>query len=437
MTATSEVISSALVPRAACSLCRAPEQALRKVLGLRPSPLANGLLTSPTDGASRLPLDLVLCATCGHLQIGHVVDPEEAFSGYRYATGTTSPLTATRVRRQAGEMLTELGLDEDGRRPVVVEVGSNDGTLLAAFQELGCVVQGIDPAREVAASAIAAGVPTEVGFLGAEVASRVLGRVGPADLVVAHNVLAHGPDVLGMLIACRYMMGPRADLVIEVAHALDLVRDLAFDTIYHEHYSYHALGPLKRAIEAVGLVVMDAARDSSQVGRGSLRVLASMPSSMEPSSSVEELLAVERDQGLTEALTWNGLHHEVAGWTLDARARVRAWRGRGLVAGFGAPAKMATLTSQIADAERGLPSVVDFTVDESSWKQGLFDPVSRAPICGPDELHRRAPPACIIFAWNFAEDIMRRHASYPGTFIVPLPRWREYPLVLRQMEGLA
>lgn len=419
----SEDVVSDLELRQHCALCAAPHAELDEVLRLAPTPPANEFVRESDlqKPQGKIPLTLLLCRRCGHLQLAEVVSPERLFGHYVYVSGT-SPVFVAHFARYAGAMCERFGL---GASSFVVDIGSNDGTLLKQFQARGVVdVLGIDPAEEIAREARSAGVPTLDGFFDADVAGTIRSEYRPANLVCANNVFAHAADLGALARAVRAVLAPDGVFVFEVSYLVDVVEKLLFDTIYHEHTSYHAVAPLVRFFDSLGMRLFDAERVDAH--GGSVRCFVAAKSA--PHADTERLaslLAVEEQHGLSTPAVYARLKERITERGAQVRARLRELASSGKsIAGFGAPAKLTTLMHEL-----GIDgSLVSFIVDDSPWKQGLYTPGTHIPVLASSALAERRPDVCVVFAWNFADAIIAKHSAFTqagGRFIVPLPVLRE------------
>lgn len=397
------------------------------------TPLANEFVKKEEANKPQdvFPLRLVMCRGCLHVQIGDIVDPQRLFGRYVYVTGT-SPLTIEHLRNQASEVLRRHTSAHDRGKLFVVEIGSNDGSLLKEFQKLGVGrVLGVDPAADIVAKANAEGVPTIRDFFSSETAEAIVSDYRRADIVVANNVFAHVPDIRSVAEATKKLMTPKGLLVFEVAHLLDVVDHFAFDTIYHEHFSYHTILPLIRMWNEVGMKVVAVERQSEQVGRGSLRVWVSNeePSSTYLSTSIVKLVDVEKKVGLYERACYQFVSDKIAYRSTAMKQHLNLHMVRGPVVGFGAPAKLTTL--MYAYGING--DYCQKIFDDSAWKSGLFTPGRHIPVLTSESFEKQIqedrPSAMVIYAWNFASDIIKRYAplasKYDFKLVVPLPTYSE------------
>ena len=405
--------------RDTCRLCGAAQ--LETVLSLAPTPLANAFISAAAlDQAQPLyPLDLGLCGACAHLQLLDVVDPATLFEDYVYVTGT-SPTFVAHFEAYAAEVAADFALAPGD---LVVDIGSNDGTLLRAFHRLGMRGLGIEPATDIAQRANAAGIETRAAFFDGALAAAIRDEEGPAECVTANNVFAHIDDLGGTLDGIRTLLAPGGIFVAEFSYLGDVIEKTLFDTIYHEHLDYHALRPLIGFFEAHGMRVLDARRTA--VHGGSLRIFAALRDAGRPvRPGVAELIAEEGRIGLDRGETFRRFVDDIARLGTELTATVRGLRHEGKrIAGFGAPAKATTLMYHFGLGRDD----IEFIVDDSPLKQGLYSPGLHIPVVPATAIAERKPDALLILAWNFAGPIMAKHRAFRdsgGRFIVPVPEVR-------------
>ncbi|TDB82269.1 methyltransferase domain-containing protein [Micromonospora sp. KC721] len=399
--------------RRTCALC-GTETVDHVVLSLPPTPCANEFVDKPKDQA-RYPLDLQLCPSpsCGHLQLAAVVSPSTLFDNYVYASGT-SPSFVQHFSNYARRAIALLGLDD---KSFVIDIGSNDGTLLRQFIDHGVTrVHGIEPARGIAEIAESRGIPTTVAFLDPAVALGLRHRFGPADLVTANNVFAHIGDLEQATSAVRTLLGSRGVFIFEVSYLADVVEDLLFDTIYHEHVAYHTVRPLVRFFDRMGMTLFDVERVPTH--GGSIRVyVASDNRGVSP--RVAELVKFEEAAALFSARTYESFGERIRTQGQRLREHVASLKDDGWrLCGYGAPAKLTTLMYSFAlDAND-----FEFIVEDSPLKRGLFTPGTHIPVVGPEKLAEvSAQRYCaLVFAWNYYDNIVAGHADWSGLWLNPL-----------------
>ncbi len=391
------------------------------VLSLGETPLANALVDEADleRPEARFPLDLVFCPECTLVQITETVPPETLFADYPYFSSFSDTMLA-HADALATRVCGERGL---GARSLVVEVASNDGYLLQFYRKRGVPVLGIEPARNVAAVAEAErGVPTLCEFFTHELAERLVGEGRRADVIHANNVLAHVPDPNGFARGLGALLRPDGVASIEVPYLLEMIDQVEFDTIYHEHLSYFSVTALCRLFERHGLVLADVER--LPIHGGSLRAWVAHRSRGEPGPAVQAMLAEEARRGADGLAFYLDFSERVGSLCRSLRELLARLRGEGArIAAYGAAAKGSTLLHTLGIE----PDLLDFVADRSSVKQGRYMPGLHIPIVPPTGLLEDAPDYVLLLTWNFADEILAQQAEYRrrgGRFIVPLPEPR-------------
>ena len=402
--------------RASCRLCGGVE--LTMVVSLTPTPPANAFVFPENRDKPQAvyPLDVFFCEACAHVQLLDVVDPARLFENYVYVSGT-SPVFVRHFQDYARDIMGRIASPGGG---LVVDIGSNDGTLLGFFKDAGMTVLGIDPATEIAEAATAAGIETISGFFSSALGRQIAAERGQASVITANNVIAHVDDIAGALEGIRALLAPDGVFVFEVSYLADVVEKTLFDTIYHEHLDYHSVKPLGRFLAAGGMELIEAVRTDSH--GGSLRCTVQHAGrGREPGPSVKEMVKMEAKMGLDRARTFRRFADRIDKLGADLRSLLGRIRGGGgSIAGFGAPAKATTLMYHFGIG----PETLDFIVDDSPLKQGLLSPGLHIPVLPTSALYERKPDYALILAWNFAPAIMVKNAAFReagGRFIVPVP----------------
>lgn len=380
--------------RTDCRLCGG---LLMPILDLGRTALANEYPESdaPQD---TFPLRLAQCADCYHVQLPVVVRPERLFRNYAYVSGT-NPMMRDHLATQAKELAVL------ARGGLVVEIASNDGTLLQEFKKFGLKVVGVDPAKNLAEEATQNGVPTVPEFLTVKVAYDLQRKHGRAGLVVANNVFAHVDNLTEFTASVKGLLSMDGTFVFEVGYFPDVVKGGFVDTIYHEHLSFHTLLPLASFFRRLNMWMYDAHRVDSQ--GGSIRVFVSK-AKRQPSERLhklwkEELLVEPRKLAEKVKATREALH-KVMGY--------ERWTG------YGAPAKLTSLMAALDLTSANISSVMD----DNPRKQGRYTPGTHLPIVAP----KPGPDRLFLFSWNFADEIVPRlrQQGFTGPILVPLPEVR-------------
>jgi SAM-dependent methyltransferase len=363
------------------------------------SPFANSYLRPELVGAMEpfYPLRALVCECCFLVQIEEYESPARIFSDYAYFSSYSSSWLA-HCQRYAEQTIESLGLGEHSQ---VVEVASNDGYLLQYFHQRGIPVLGIEPAANVAAAALARGIPTVVGFFGCETA-RSLAEGVRADLLIANNVLAHVPDLIDFVSALKLMLAPGGTITLEFPHLMRLVEGRQWDTIYHEHFSYFSFTTASRVFAAHGLRLFDV--EELPTHGGSLRVYgAHEDDARKPDTErAVELRAREHAAGYERVETYTGFDSLVqADKRRILQFLIELKDGGRRVVGYGAPAKGNTLLNYC-----GLRSdFIEYTVDLNPHKQGCLLPGTHIPVHPPRMIREDRPDVVMILPWNLREEI--------------------------------
>jgi SAM-dependent methyltransferase len=398
----------------ACRSCGASR--LATILDLGEIPLVNALPAKEDLGRPDplYPLVLAFCPDCYLLQITCTIDPEELFREYLYFSSYSDTMLA-HARSLVERVVAERNL---GKENLAVEIASNDGYLLCNYQRLGIPILGIEPARNIAQVAEAKGIPTIAEFFGRSLADRLAFGNQRADVMHAHNVLAHVSDLNGVVAGIRTLLAPGGVAVVEAPYARDMIERLEFDTIYHEHLCYFSISAVATLLARHRLVLSDVER--VPIHGGSIRLWIAHPGT-EVRPSVAAMLAEERALGMTHVDYYRDFAERVSalrGNLIDCLRRLKAEGNR--IAAYGAAAKGAVLLNYAQiDGE-----LIDFVVDRSPHKQGRYLPGVRIPIRAPDALLKERPDYVLLLAWNFEEEIRVQQAAYlrqGGRFIVPVP----------------
>ena len=383
------------------------------------SPLCESFL--PADALDSMepfyPLNVWVCHECFLVQLNEYVDPGEIFEEYAYFSSF-----ATSWLQHASDyvdMISErLGLGADS---MVVELASNDGYLLKNFVEAGIPCLGIEPAANVAKSAVEIGVPTDVSFFGKEKGASLAADGVKADLILGNNVLAQVPDLNDFIAGMPEVLKPTGTVTIEFPHLLQLLEQNQFDTIYHEHYCYFSLVSAEKIFAAHGLTIFDV--EELWTHGGSLRIYArpTADDSRPVSDAVIELREREIAAGFLDVERYTRFE-EQARETKRALLEIliQAKREGKTVCGYGAPGKGNTLLNYCGIRE----DFLDFTVDRNPYKHGRFLPGTHIPIFTPDKIDEVKPDLILILPWNFKEEIleqMKHVREWGGQFIVPIP----------------
>ncbi|MFC5469721.1 methyltransferase domain-containing protein [Cohnella suwonensis] len=384
------------------------------------SPLSNSYLR-PDQLMEReifYPLHAYVCEGCLLVQLDEFEAPEQIFSDYAYFSSYAATWLR-HVQQYADMVTTRFDIHASSQ---VVEIASNDGYLLQYFKQKGTPVLGIEPAANVAKIAIEKGIPTAIEFFGKSTANKIITEYQlQADLLIANNVLAHVPDLLDFVAGMKLLLKPGGVITVEFPYLLELIKNNQFDTIYHEHFSYFSLMTVQKIFASQGLTIFDV--DELSTHGGSLRVYArhGEDSGKLVHSRVNNLLLNEETMGLTELALYRKFNDQVkeTKWKI-LNFLISARREGKTIAGYGAPAKGNTLLNFCGIRT----DFMDYTVDRSPYKQGLYLPGTHIPIEHPEKIRETKPDYLLILPWNLQEEVMEQMSyirEWGGKFVIPIP----------------
>ena len=402
---------------AGCLFCAEPLR--RTFVDLGMSPLCESYLTA--EQLNRMepfyPLHVYVCEKCFLVQVQEYVSPEGIFTEYAYFSSYSDSWLA-HMKAYADMIAARLGL---GRESRVVELGSNDGYLLQYFDAKGIPVLGVEPARNVAETAIARGVPTVVKLFGRQTARELVAESMQADLVCGANVLAQVPDVNDFVGGIKLLLKPGGVVTVEFPHLMRLMEENQFDTIYHEHFSYFSFLTAERIFAAHGLTLFDV--EELPTHGGSLRIYAchANDASRPVSERATKLRAREESAGLDRLETYTSFTEQVHETKRRLLEFLIAARRKGKrIAGYGAPGKGNTLLNYCGIGT----DFVEYTVDRNPYKHGRFLPGTHIPCFAPDKIDIEKPDYIFILPWNLKDEIMKQLAhtrAWGAQFIIPIP----------------
>lgn len=399
-----------------CRLCKSSD--LRSVLKLKDTPPANAFVKEVKRHIKQkeYPLELFFCMDCAHLQLTEIIEPGELFENYVYVSGTSS-VFRNHFKKYAIDIVERYN---PSKNQYILDIGSNDGTLLKFFKKMGYSVIGIDPAKEIAKKACEEGITTINDFFNLQTANKIKDKYSKASLITANNVFAHCDDLTGITEAVSNLLCPDGIFVFEVSYLVDVYQKTLFDTIYHEHLAYHSVTPLIKFFENKKMTLIDVFKVDTH--GGSIRcVVKNCIDKKEINYSVKEFVELEKSLKFNKIDTFvdfskkiDARKNELYDLLLKIKARNKT------IAGFGAPAKATTLMYEF-----GLNNdILDFIVDDSPLKQGLYSPGLHIPIFSSSYIETFKPDYLLILAWNFSDSIIKNNKKFHeagGKFIIPLP----------------
>jgi len=387
--------------------------AVRPFFNLGALPLAGGFLRGPDQipEERRYPLLISVCDNCSLIQIVDPVDPKVLFGDYAFATGTVAGLVK-HFDAYADWIKKRFAPD------TVIEFGANDGTLVGALEQRGIRAVGVDLAPNITEMARQQGREVLTGAFGPEMLDELRARVPRAGLVSGSNVFAHNAQPAVILETADAILAANGVLCLEVMYAGDLLEQLQWDTLYHEHLTFYSLGTLSTLLRRYGFQPVEAER--IPMHGGSLRLAAARPGQREPSPGVAQLAEYERATALNDPATWDRFSAECRR-RIDAFGdTMRRLSDNASIWAYGAAGK-ASMWVNMCEMD-----YLGAVVDASPLRAGRLMPGTHTPIVSPDEFRRSDPDYVFASAWNYLPAIRANEPQYDGYWIVPLPEMRIY-----------
>ena len=303
---------------------------------------------------------------------------------------------------------------------LVVDIGSNDGTLLKFFKNHGLRVVGVEPAGFVVNMAWASEIPTVQGYFSLDLAKTIKGEWGPAKIISANRVIANIDDLADVAAGIRVLLEPDGVFVFETGYLVNILENDLFETVYHEHLGYDSVKPLDTFFRSQGMELIDV--EHLAMKGGSLRGTAQLiggPRGV--STSVAELIAKEESMGIYSAEPFKAFTKRIEATNLKLNGLLSELEANGnTIAGYGASQTSTTMIYHF-----GLGEALSFLVDDDPKNQGQFTPGHHIPVLSPEAIYDRNPDYVLMLAWRYAEPIIRKHRTFldqGGHFIVPMPQ---------------
>lgn len=404
--------------RSTCRGCESSDLGL--ILALNPSPIGDAYVSVEKVNVSQpsYPIDLHMCRDCGLAQIIDVIDPELLYGDCIYVTESSLGLVE-HFKSYAQDVQNRCHLEPGS---LVVDIGNNDGTLLRFFQKEGMKVLGIGPASHIAAEANANGIETIDKFFSSELSRDIVSKWGHAKIITSNNVFANIDDLSSWISAVDILLAKDGIYVFESFYLADVVRNMVFDFIYHEHLSAFSVKPIQLLFERMGFELVAVQRVPTK--GGSLRYFVQRDRGpLEKDGSVDEMRMFEESKGLYQVETYrdfseriNRLKEQTQDFLIQLKQQEKS------VVGFGASVSCTTL---IYHFEIG--QYLDYLVDDNPVKQGRFSPGLHLPVFPTSVLQERKPHYVVILAWRFVKPFGEKNSAYlknGGRFIIPVPEFR-------------
>lgn len=404
-----------------CRICGSID--LVEVIDLNSQPIPNGFL--PKDALKikekAYPLHVSFCQNCSLMQLTYLVTPKIMFDNYLYIP-SASKTRINHFKNIADEVMQRAGLNE---KSLVIDVGSNDGSLLTAFKNIGVKTLGIDPAENLVKVAELKGIQTVHGYFDSKLALQVAKKYGKAKAICATNVIAHIPNLHEVMKGGDILLEDSGIFFMQFPYSLDLLEKNLFDTIYHEHLSYFSVKSLLHLADMSNLEIFDIEKDD--LDGGSLKVYWKKKTNKKQkinSDQINKLLKEEEKYGLHEIDVYIKFAARIEKLKTQTVKRLKALKKSNKhIVGYGAAAKANVLLNYFEIDVK----TIDYIVDSTPYKQGLYAPGSHIPIYSEEKIYETNPDYVLIFAWNFSKEIIEKNRKYKkdgGKFILVVPTFK-------------
>ena len=406
-----------------CRLCNSSE--LKLLVNFGEVPLGNNLQSNLalSKSVDTFPLTVMQCRECNHFQLSVSVSPKLLYAtNYTYLSGIGKSFV-DHLKGYTDWIINKINLKPSS---LIVDIGSNDGSLLSNFKEKGYKVCGVDPASKPADIANKKGIHTYNNFFDESIVKRIKKNFGEADLVTSQNVLAHVENLQLTFINIYNLMKDKAFFVFEIGYFKRVLKSGCFDTIYHEHLDYHHALPLSKFLTSIGFDLLHISENDIQ--GGSIRLLLQKTGEGKIYKQSIEFLEEEKKSILYNKAHLNSWQNHINRLMLNLRTLVYDnINNEDVVIGYGAPTKL-TLLLKMSKIN---PNDIMYIVDDNALKVEKYIPFHGIPIFPSSKIDISSPTVIIIFAWNFSEDIINKIKfifKAPVKIITPLPEPKIYIL---------
>jgi len=395
-----------------CQICDNENLTKFLDLGKHPPPL-NFVMPQNASEQKLFPLEVFHCDSCGLVQLGNAVDPNLMFKEYTYTSGVSTAFKK-HLHEFAAYLVKRFDLKEND---LVIDIASNDGTLLDGFKKFGIKVLGVEPSN-TADIAIKNNIPTINDFFNEEVANRIEQDFGKAKIITATNVFAHVDKLDSFMKGIKKILHENGSFVSESQYLYDIVTKLEYDTIYHEHLRYYGLKQLIFLFNKYEMDVFDAERIEAQ--GGSIRAFACFKNKFKILPSIQKIVKNEDDIKISSLDTMKEFARRIEDNKNKLRSLLQQLKAEGkTIVGIGAPARSSTVLNYCQIG----PDFLDFVAEKSQLKIGKLTPGTHIKVVDDDELSKVNPDYALLLSWHLKESIIPkiRDGGFKGKLIIPLP----------------
>ncbi|WP_435097651.1 class I SAM-dependent methyltransferase [Candidatus Pelagibacter bacterium nBUS_27] len=400
-----------------CRLCESND--LKKIINFGKTAIGNNLSHNRKLSlkSSTYPLELLRCEKCKHFQLSFEVAPSKLYAtNYTYLSGI-APSFVKHFKEYSNWIIKKCKIKKND---LVLDIGSNDGTCLKPFKEKKINVLGIDPAKLPAQIANKNGIKTINNFFNKKNANKIKKTYGEIDFITSHNVLAHIGNIKDVFKNIYYLLKKDGYFCFEVGYFLKVLKNNYFDTIYHEHLDYHHARPITQYLSKLGFSIIHISENKIQ--GGSIRILCKKDGKNKILKQPKRFLLNEKKSVINNKLFLKNWQKKI----FDNIKRLRKiilddLKNNKKIIGYGAPTKAALLL-KLAKLEHGS---INYTIEDNSLKINKYIPETDVQIKPFKNIYSNKPNVMIVFAWNFASDIikkLKKNKIKQLKIIVPLPK---------------
>ena len=399
-----------------CRLCGSKK--IRNIFNLCNSPLANNLSININTSlkTKKYPLNLMICKNCKHVQLGHVVNEKKLYKNYFYMTGISKQFR-DHFKNYADSTLKLFNANSNLK---ILEIGSNDCTLLDNFKKKRFTTVGIEPATNLWRLTKNRHKIIN-GFYDKKTNIKLLKKYKSFDIILANNVFAHIDNIKQTFLLLKKLMHDKSIIIFEVSYLLDVIKKKLFDTIYHEHLDYHSIEPLVSFFKKIDLKIIDLKKISTH--GGSIRIYIAKNSTVRlvKTKKIYTFIENEKKNGVNKESTIVKMFNKLEVEKFKLENFFQKIKGN-VVYGYGAPAKAVTLINYFNLNEEN----INLIIDDSKLKQNKYIPGSKIIKTNSRILYSKPPKYIIILAWNIYKDILAKLKNFKniGYIVIPLPKFR-------------
>ena len=399
--------------RTNCRFC--DSENIKKFLDFGMMPLANNFLNEEKEN-QKYPLRFSVCNDCGLVQVVDIISNEVLFKDYRYTSSTTNT-----IREHFKNYANEIMKKYLNKNSFVVEIGSNDGVMLEPFNNLGIKALGVEPATNIAKLATDKGLDVLNDFFSVKTAQEISEKYGKADAIIGNNVLAHMDNMNEMFEGIKLLLSPKGILVFEIQYLYELVKNVQYDVMYHEHMSYYSVKPLISFLKKHGLKLFDVKEVPTH--GGSIRVFGTHSDNEDVSVSqnVFDMLNKEKELGIHDYEGLTNFSKKVESHKEKIIELLENFKSQGkTICGYGAAGR-GTIFVNFCGIDK---KYLDYTVDDSHEKQGRFVPGTLVKILPVKHFREYPTDVLLMVAWTYKDEILTKENWFlkqGGKIIIPFP----------------